>query len=141
MGEIQADCATAVAGLQVIHAQVNVSAQPIDMCRFEGQYFVIANAKVKAETIALPPVVPKASKVLTSSAHPHAIRLSIAVKRVCEKDETDSSDNTTARQRYVFVNPEFSQPIEATGSPAVAGRDAAIEWQWDPKGNDTMCPF
>jgi len=138
---LQADCAAAVAGLHAIHAQVNVSAQPIDVCRLERQYFVIANAKVAAETIALPPVVPKASKVLTSSTHPHAIRLSIVVKRVCEKDEKDCSDNTTARQRYVFVNPEFSPPIEAMGSPAVAGQDAAIEWQWDPKGNETMCPF
>ena len=141
MGELQADCATAVAGLHAVHAQVNVSAQPIDVHKLDGHCFVIANAKVNAGTIVLPPVVPKASKVLPISTHPHAIRLSIAVKRVCEKDETDSSDNTTARQRYVFVNPEFSPPIEAMGSPAVAGQDAAIEWQWNPKGTETMCPF
>ena len=141
MGELQADCATAVAGLHAIHAQVNVSAQPIDVHKLDGHCFVIANAKVKVGCIVLPPVVPKASKVLPISTHPHAIRLSIAVKRVCEKDETDSSDNTTARQRYVFVNPEFSPPIEAMGSPAVAGQAAAIEWQWNPKGTETMCPF
>ena len=141
MGELQADCAAAVAGLHAIHAQVNVTAQPIDVCRVESTVFVAANAKVAAETIALPPVVRKASMMLRKSEHPHAIRLTIAVKRVREEDATGCSDNTTARQRYVFVNPEFSPPIEATGSPAVAGRDAAIEWEWDPKGNETMCPF
>ena len=86
MGEVQADCAAAVAGVHANHAQLNVSAQPIDVCRLGQQYFVIANAKVPAETIALPPVVPKASKVLTESGHPHAIRLTIAVKRACEED-------------------------------------------------------
>jgi len=80
MGELQADCATAVAGLHAIHAQVNVSAQPIDVHKLKGDCFVIATAKVNAGGIVLPPVVPKASKVLTSSAHPHAIRLSIAVR-------------------------------------------------------------
>ena len=39
------------------------------------------------------------------------------------------------------MNPGFLPPIGATGSPAVAGRDAAIEWQCDPKSNDTMCQF
>ena len=105
---------------------------------------MFANAKVAAATIALPLVVHKASKVFTQSWAPacnNAIRLSLSMLRTCENDAKERSGSTAARQRYVLVNPEFSPPIEAARSPAVAGRDAAIEWQWDPKGTDTMCPF
>ena len=141
MGETEADCATAVAGLHAMHVQVDVVSQPIDVLRFDkGHVGVVATEKVAAGMISFPPVVPKASRVLTKSDHPHAIRLAVVVKNT-KSDASAAGDNTTERQRYLFVNPEFSPPVEATGSPAVAGRDADIEWAWSPRGTETMCPF
>ena len=137
---VETDCAAAVAGLHAIHVQVDVISQPIDVLRCDRLVVVVATEKVAAYTLSLPPVVPKASRVLTKSDYLRRIRLLVAVKDT-KSDASATSDNTTERQRYLFVNPEFSPPAEATGSPAVAGRDAYIEWAWSPRGTETMCPF
>ena len=92
MGEVAADCAAAVAGLHAIHVQVDVVSQPIDVLRLDRCVVVVATEKVAAHTISLPPVVPKASRVLATSEHPHAIRLVVSVKDT-------KSDASTARAR------------------------------------------
>ena len=61
MGEVEAACATAVAGLHAIHVQVDVVSQPIDVLRFDRLVVVVATEKVAAYTLSLPPAVPKAS--------------------------------------------------------------------------------
>ena len=42
MGETEADCATAVAGLHAMHVQVDVVSQPIDVLRFDKGHVVSA---------------------------------------------------------------------------------------------------
>ena len=156
MSENTADKAALVAVLQGLHKSYPVDGEPVDVMQLAGRNFVIATRPVKAETILLPPCVPKQSLVLERSEHPLAIKMMVVTRvRGIEKakDQTEPATNGDAaasqpmpqsRERTsFFVNPEFKGPTKNKADAAVAEADGESQpdWVWGPPGTETMHPF
>ena len=91
----------------------------------------------------LPLCVPRQSKVLDSSEHPHKAELKFSVFRPTEHVDVEVSDEATIRDGVYFLNPEFKAPTLKAVKDASAADSAAVadEWICSSIGDDTMHPF
>ena len=150
LGQTEADKSAAVAILHGLHGCFAVDLEPIEVWQQEGNTFVTATRKAKAYDIMLPPCVPKQSKVLERSEHPHAVGINLRVIRPTGQC-AEGQEGQILRTATYFVNPEFKTPKrkEAKAAPAVAearasqlkGDESDDEWVWGPLGEQTMNPF
>ena len=144
MGDAQADKAAAIAVLQGLHVRFAVDQEPIEVWHHEGLgNYVTATRKVKSHGIMLPLCVPRQSKVLDSSEHPHKAELKFSVFRPTEDLDVEVSEEATIRDGVYFLNPEFKAPTLKAVKDASAADSAAVadEWICSSIGDDTMHPF
>ena len=107
MGDTEADKAAAVVFLNSLHGTYEVDLEPIEMWQHAGRNYVTATCIAKPGDIMLPPCVPKQSKVLERSEHPHAVEMTV---RALRSTEAQVGDDTTARRTAFFLNPDFKTP-------------------------------
>ena len=84
LGALEADKGSAVAVLHGLHGNFSFGSEKIEVghnASSKHWNFVVAAEDVEAETICLPPCVPKHSKVLIASEHPYAVKMEATVTR------------------------------------------------------------
>jgi hypothetical protein len=146
LGASEADRASAVAALQNIHENYDMTDVPIELLTAADKISVVTTGKVKKGTIRLPPCVPKQSKVFDRSEHPDAVKFTTKVMQSTAID----AEATVRRQCQFYVLPEFKIPMKKQPTTNTAGADAETsavaaqqepEWIWAQGGADTMHPF
>ena len=141
LGDVEADHAAAVAVLHAVHRGMVMEDQPINIVQLGRVVSVITTRTVNRNTIMIPPVVPKQSKVHGTSVHPCAAQIPVHVIRPTGAGEPSPEDQTAVRTRRVFVHPEFVMPNDATNKPPGRAACGDEKWAWDPKGGEAMCPY
>ena len=163
MGTVQAQHASAVAVLHCLHAQFPLTDEPIDVWEADKDKFVTATAKLQAQTLMLPPCIPKQMKlVAVKSVHPLAAKIIVKEQSPAETrfDPNSSEPLTPAIQREVifFAHPEFMTPTarpkqakktEASDAsdPAAVAENAEdkceedMDWDWSKLQEITMHPY
>ena len=146
LGASEADRASAVAALQNIHENYDMTDVPIELLTAADKISVVTTGKVKKGTIRLPPCVPKQSKVFDRSEHPHAVKFTTKVMQAT----ASCADASVLRECEFYVLPELKIPMKKQPTTNTAGADAETsavaaqqepEWIWAQGGADTMHPF
>ena len=144
LGALEADKASAVAVLQGLHENFDVTSQPIEMYVNNKHARVFATKTIEKEGIWLPPCVPKQSRVLEESEHTSAVEIRVTTMRSAEA-AVNSVAGPILRSRTFKLAPELKLPTPAD-SAAVAGninenRSEEGKWILDQGTPDTMSPF
>jgi len=139
LGSEEADMAAAVAVLHTLHEKIDTETQSIEVWLLDGRAMVTASGKVPAQSMLLPPCVPKSSKVHLITEHPYAISLVLKVMRSTE-DSVQNGQGNIERQRNLFVLPEFKMPELKPPKPAVA-EEAPSQPEWIWRDDVTLHPF
>ena len=136
MGAMCADKAAAVAVLHSIHENYDVRTPVIEMWNVGKGVFVVATTEVAERALLLPPCVPKQSKVVERTEHPHAVEMGLKVIK------SDNPDTVVDREQTFWVLPEFKCPEQKSKDveTAVAAAGSA-EWIWSEGSAETMHPF
>ena len=161
LGAREADKASAVTALHVLHESYDVTMQPIDVLLLsDGKtHNVVTNREVDQHDICLPPCVPKQSKVSEESDHPKAVKIE---QQVLGPNIRLGIVGEVMRKNEFFITPEFQAPKKRDDA-AVAGRhddEAAVlraasdfvvaagsagyddaQWLWGEGRKETMHPF
>ena len=145
LGEADADKSAAIVVLHAIHERFHVVKQCIDVtfdkkngCR------VTAKGKVETESLALPPCIPKQSKVYSphmAAGHPHAVYIKEKVMNSTANVATERKmpDGEAVRVATWVVHPEWKMPEGMRDTTAVADEPRSHEWRWSE--HVTLHPF
>ena len=144
LGSLEADKATAVAVLQGLHEDFDVSSFPIEMYVHNKHAKVFATKRLQAGEICLPPCVPKQSRVVEESEHPSAVEIRVLSLRSAES-AVNSIVGPILRTRKSKLTPELKLPT-AVDSAAVAGsvnENLSEDGKWilDHGTPDALNPF
>ena len=138
LGEKEASRASAVAVLQALHEYHEIEELPIDVLMSEQKVLsVVAVGKVAESGVVLAPCVPKQTKVLDVSSHPHAVPI------VVKSRMTPVGDTQIQTVHEFVVVPEFQKPGEGQPTAVAAGSQENPMWVWANTENEaeSMNPF
>ena len=149
---VAADEAAITQVLRSIHCEGRVQEQDVDVLvgTASRNYVAVAAADLEANTLELPPCVPKAGKVHTASSHPHRVAIKVQPKGTCTEAAVGITKKSAAGAAVAikaavaatyYVHPEYNLPL---------GRDEDEEdhevsmmrtslWKW--RGDETLHPF
>ena len=128
-GCADADRAAAVVALESLYARTRHERSPVTIVRQDGTYRVKTDKKVKKGDILLTPCVPANQRVVPTTTHPHAGKVTMQVKTVpggpaLAGSSTEGGD--TVRKATFWVLPEFKPPkLKPQSRDAVAGDSQA----------------
>ena len=121
MGSKEAGMAAALVVLAMLHKRFDASKLPIDIVCEKGkqEVRVVATEEIPAKTLQLPPCVPKSSKLVEHSTHPHRAAITV-ICQATNRAVGNQSDKATAGQ-------ESSAPDKAAVAAGVGSSDKAQE--------------
>ena len=104
LGSFEADKATALAVLGAVHEKCDVHQAPLDLLMRDSKVWVVATCDLEANTLKIPPCVPRASQVYRTSDHPAAVMIKVQCMADSKKKHKGDKDKVTRENCFLYLS-------------------------------------